>query len=186
MLRRVARPHDAVVGFVPGLAGMHDVDDYPDADTVPGLVVYRYDSPLFSPTPRTSAATRWRRWREYAASGPVYWLLLNMEANVEVDITAMYALDALRQELTDEGTCGADQGQARLVDAVGALRPGGVHRTRLHLPHPAGGGGRLPPLAGGTRVDRRRTVLSRPSAPPGRRSIRAGPPRAGAIGPERG
>jgi len=40
---------------------------------------------------------------EYAASGPVYWLLLNMEANVEVDITAMYALDALRQELTDEG-----------------------------------------------------------------------------------
>ena len=47
MLHRVARPHDAVQGFVPGLAGMHDIDDYPQATTVPGLLVYRYDSPLF-------------------------------------------------------------------------------------------------------------------------------------------
>jgi SulP family sulfate permease len=31
---------------VPGLAGMHDIDDYPDGTTVPGLVVYRYDAPL--------------------------------------------------------------------------------------------------------------------------------------------
>ena len=31
LLRRVARPHDAVEGYVPGLAGMHDVDDYPSA-----------------------------------------------------------------------------------------------------------------------------------------------------------
>ena len=47
LLRRVARPHDAVLGFVPGVAGMHDLDDYPDADPEPGLVVYRYDAPLF-------------------------------------------------------------------------------------------------------------------------------------------
>ena len=47
LLRRVARPHDAVEGTVPGLAGMHDVDDYPTAEEVPGLLVYRYDSPLF-------------------------------------------------------------------------------------------------------------------------------------------
>jgi hypothetical protein len=47
LLRRVARPHDAILGFVPGVAGMHDLDDYPDADPVPGLVVYRYDAPLF-------------------------------------------------------------------------------------------------------------------------------------------
>ena len=47
LLRRVARPHDAVLGIVPGLAGMHDVDDYPSAQVVPGLMIYRYDSPLF-------------------------------------------------------------------------------------------------------------------------------------------
>ena len=47
LLWRVGRPHDAIQGLVPGLAGMHDVDDYPQAETVPGLVVYRYDAPLF-------------------------------------------------------------------------------------------------------------------------------------------
>ena len=47
MLRRVARPHDADPGPVAGLAGMHDIDDYPQARLTPGLLVYRYDSPLF-------------------------------------------------------------------------------------------------------------------------------------------
>ena len=47
ILYRLARPHEGVLGRVPGLAGMHDVDDYPDAETLPGLVVYRYDAPLF-------------------------------------------------------------------------------------------------------------------------------------------
>jgi MFS superfamily sulfate permease-like transporter len=41
LLVRVARPHDAILGRVPGVPGMHDVDDYPDAQTIPGLVVYR-------------------------------------------------------------------------------------------------------------------------------------------------
>ena len=46
LLRRVAHAHDSVLGFVPGVAGMHDIDDYPEAKPVPGLVVYRYDAPL--------------------------------------------------------------------------------------------------------------------------------------------
>jgi SulP family sulfate permease len=48
LLRRLDRPHDGILGFVPGTAGMHDVDDYPEARQLPGLVVYRYDSPLFA------------------------------------------------------------------------------------------------------------------------------------------
>ena len=54
LLRRIARAHDAVLGFVPGGAGMHDVDDYPEAYLVPGLLVYRYDARCSSRTPRTS------------------------------------------------------------------------------------------------------------------------------------
>ncbi|MGW1289839.1 SulP family inorganic anion transporter [Streptomyces sp. NPDC002586] len=42
----VARLHDAVEGLVPGVAGAHDEDDYPPARTIPGLLVYRYDSAL--------------------------------------------------------------------------------------------------------------------------------------------
>jgi sulfate permease, SulP family len=47
LLARVARPHDAILGLVSGMAGMHDVDDYPQARIIPGLLVYRYDSQLF-------------------------------------------------------------------------------------------------------------------------------------------
>ncbi|TLS45348.1 sulfate permease [Streptomyces montanus] len=101
LLTRVARPHDAVEGLVPGVAGMHDVDDYPQARTIPGLLVYRYDSPLFF-----ANAEDFHR-RALAAvdeqQGPVRWFVLNTEANVEVDITALDAVDALRRELTDRG-----------------------------------------------------------------------------------
>jgi len=100
LLIRVARPHDAIQGQVPGLAGMHDVDDYPQARTIPGLVVYRYDAPLFF-----ANAEDFRR-RALAAAGQqplLRWFVLNVEANVEVDFTALEAVDAVREELTAAG-----------------------------------------------------------------------------------
>jgi high affinity sulfate transporter 1 len=101
LLSRVARPHDAVQGLVPGVPGMHDVDDYPQARTVPGLVVYRYDSPLFF---ANAEDFRSRALAAVAAErDPVRWFVLNTEANVEVDITALDAVEALRVELADRG-----------------------------------------------------------------------------------
>jgi high affinity sulfate transporter 1 len=101
LLSRVARPHDAVLGIVPGVAGMHDVDDYPEARTVPGLLIYRYDSPLFF-----ANAEDFRRSALGAVEDqpePVRWFVLSAEANVEVDITALDSMDSLRQELRDRG-----------------------------------------------------------------------------------
>ncbi|MFF0156179.1 SulP family inorganic anion transporter [Streptomyces sp. NPDC005263] len=101
LLTRVARPHDAVEGLVPGVAGMHDVDDYPRARTIPGLLVYRYDSPLFF-----ANAEDFRRRALSTVDEqdePVRWFVLNTEANVEVDITALDAVDELRRELTHRG-----------------------------------------------------------------------------------
>ena len=46
LFARVARPQAAVLGRAPGLAGLHNIEDYPDAKTIPGLVVFRYDAPL--------------------------------------------------------------------------------------------------------------------------------------------
>lgn len=100
LLIRVARPHDAVLGHVPGVAGMHDVDDYPDARTVPGLVVYRYDAPLFF---ANAEDFRRRALAAADAAAPVRWFVLNVEANVEVDFTALEAVDAVRTELAREG-----------------------------------------------------------------------------------
>jgi SulP family sulfate permease len=101
LLRRVARPHDAIEGLVPDMAGMHDVDDYPQARLVPGLLVYRYDSPLFF----ANAENFLSRARAAVTSSrvPVRWFLLNTEAISEVDISAVDALESLRRELTDQG-----------------------------------------------------------------------------------
>jgi sulfate permease, SulP family len=101
LLVRVARPHDAIQGLVPGLAGMHDVDDYPDAQLVPGLVVYRYDAPLCF----ANAEDFRRRALAAADQQPerVRWFVLNVEANVEVDFTALEAVDAVREELSERG-----------------------------------------------------------------------------------
>lgn len=101
LLRRIARPHDGVLGYVPGVAGMHDVDDYAAGRQVPGLVVYRYDSPLFFANAEDFKA------RALAAvdraPDPVEWFLLNAEANTEVDLTAVDALDELRRILDERG-----------------------------------------------------------------------------------
>ena len=101
LLRRVARAHDSVQGIVPGVAGMHDVDDYPEAAVIPGLVVYRYDAPLCF-----ANAEDFRRRAITAVDqspGPVRWFVLNAEANVEVDMTALDALERLRIECERRG-----------------------------------------------------------------------------------
>jgi high affinity sulfate transporter 1 len=100
LLVRTARPHDAIQGLVPGLAGMHDVEDYPGAQTIPGLVVYRYDAPLFF---ANAENFRQRALAAAERSGPVRWFVLNVEANVEVDFTALEALDAVREDINRRG-----------------------------------------------------------------------------------
>jgi SulP family sulfate permease len=101
LVHRVTRPHDGILGYVPGVAGMHDVDDYPQATPVPGLVVYRYDSPLFFAnaqdfTRRAVAAID-------SSPAPTHWFLLNAEANVTVDLTAADTLEQLRDEVGRRG-----------------------------------------------------------------------------------
>jgi MFS superfamily sulfate permease-like transporter len=101
LLRKLSRPHDGILGFVPGLAGMHDIDDYPNAVTVPGLVVYRFDAPLCF-----ANADQFRRRALAAvdsAPTPTRWLLLNTEAIVELDMTAVDAIQALCDELSQGG-----------------------------------------------------------------------------------
>jgi MFS superfamily sulfate permease-like transporter len=130
LLHRVARPHDGILGYVPGLAGMHDVDDYPGGRQIPGLVIYRYDSALFFANAedfkrRALAAVA-------AADPPAEWLLINAEANVQVDLTALDALDELRAELARRGIVTAlarvksevaqDLHRAGVLDRIGTDR----------------------------------------------------------------
>ncbi len=101
VLRRIVHPHDGVLGYVPGLAGMHDVDDYAVTRQLPGLCLYRYDAPLFF-----ANAEDFRRRALAAADGAgdgLFWFVLNAEAVVEFDLTGLDALLALRETLHVRG-----------------------------------------------------------------------------------
>ena len=136
LLVRVARPHDAIEGLVPGVAGMHNVGDYPLARTIPGLVVYRYDAPLCF----ANAEDFRRRALAAARQGPapLRWFVLNVEANVEVDFTALEALDTIREELTGEGAVFAlarvKQDLLARLQAFGLADKVGVDRLFPTLP----------------------------------------------------
>ena len=97
LFARVARPHDGVLGEVPNMPGFHDIDDWQDAKTIPGLVLYRYDAPLFF----ANAENFKNRALQAIASetAPVEWFVVNTEAIVEIDITAADILEELREEL---------------------------------------------------------------------------------------
>jgi len=101
LLRRIADPHDGVLGFVPGVAGMHDIDDYPTATTIPGLVVYRYDAPLFFANADDFAVKARTALAEETHA--VSWFILNAEAISEIDLTACDELERLRADLAEQG-----------------------------------------------------------------------------------
>jgi high affinity sulfate transporter 1 len=101
LFSRLARPHAAVMGEVPGVAGYHDVEDWDGGHTIPGLVLFRYDAPLCF-----ANAEDFRRRALAAVDGAspaADWLLLNAEAIVEIDSTAAEMLLALPQELAGRG-----------------------------------------------------------------------------------
>ncbi|MBL8927706.1 MAG: SulP family inorganic anion transporter, partial [Pseudonocardia sp.] len=107
MLFRLARPHEGVLGRVPGIPGMHDVDDYPDARTIPGCIFYRYDAPLFFANIgdlRERVHKLLDLENQAYPDSPVRWFVLNVEANTEIDITAADGLRELACELANSGT----------------------------------------------------------------------------------
>jgi SulP family sulfate permease len=130
LFRRIARAHDAVQGLVPGLAGTHDVDDYPDATTIPGLVVYRYDAPLCFANAEDFRTHVLAAVEDQALH--VEWVVLNMEANVEVDLTAVDMLEELREELAARETVMALARVKRdlAVEAFRVRRERARHRRR--------------------------------------------------------
>lgn len=101
LFARLMRPHDAVLGEVPNLAGLHDIEDWQGATTIPGLVLYRYDAPLCF-----ANAENFRK-RAIAAieaeKVPVEWFVLNAEAILDIDITAVDMLKELHRELIGRG-----------------------------------------------------------------------------------
>jgi high affinity sulfate transporter 1 len=100
-IRRAWWPHDAVLGRADGVKGYHDLTYYPEARQVPGLVLYRFDAPLFF---ANADVFRDRvRERIESAEGPVRWVIIAAEPITDVDTTAAAMLDTLQVELAAAG-----------------------------------------------------------------------------------
>jgi high affinity sulfate transporter 1 len=100
-IRRAWRPHHAVLGRADDVKGYHDVTRYPDARRVPGLVLFRWDAPLFFANAEEFAD----RLRQAIASSPtpVRWVIVTAEPVTDLDTTAADVLWELEAELAAEG-----------------------------------------------------------------------------------
>jgi len=96
------RPHSAVLGRVDGVEGYHDITRYPDATLIPGLLLFRWDAPLFFANAelfceRVQAAIA-------TAPGPVRCCVVAAEPVTSVDVTAADAVAELDDTLQAAGT----------------------------------------------------------------------------------
>ena len=95
------RPHSAVLGRAHGVKGYHDIARYPDARRIPGLVLFRWDAPLFF----ANAEFFKERVLDAVATSPtpVRWLVVAAEPVTSVDVTACDMVAELDQALQAQG-----------------------------------------------------------------------------------
>jgi high affinity sulfate transporter 1 len=100
VFRRAWWPYDTVLGRVAGLEGYHDIHTHPDASQLPGLVIYRFDAPLFF----ANAKTFRDEVRKLAAAEPKpRWIVIAAEPVTDVDTTASDVLGDLDEALNGQG-----------------------------------------------------------------------------------
>jgi high affinity sulfate transporter 1 len=101
LLARASRPHDALLGRIPGVDGFHDIQGHPDAETFPGLLIYRFDSSLvFFNSDYFKARVRIMAGQ---AKTKLRYFLLDAESMPLIDSTGAASLAEVRNELAEKG-----------------------------------------------------------------------------------
>ena len=95
------RPHSAVLGRAEGVKGYHDITRYPNARQIPGLILFRWDAPLFF----ANAEFFKERILDAVAKSPspVRWVVVAAEPVTSVDVTAADTLADVDKALLDVG-----------------------------------------------------------------------------------
>lgn len=95
------RPYSAVLGRAKGVQGYHDITRYPQANLIPGLVLFRWDAPLFF----ANAELFHDRVLDAVATSPtpVRWLVVAAEPVTSVDVTSADMLAELDETLNAAG-----------------------------------------------------------------------------------
>jgi MFS superfamily sulfate permease-like transporter len=100
VFRRAWWPYQTRLGKVDGLAGFHDTSTHPEAKQLDGLVLYRFDAPLFFANARTFR----QEIRRLAMATPQpRWILVAAEPITDIDTTAADVLETLVEELSGAG-----------------------------------------------------------------------------------
>jgi high affinity sulfate transporter 1 len=100
-VRHAWRPHDAVLGRVSGTKGYHDITRHPDARQIPGLLLFRWDAPLFFANADLFRERVARLVRD--APEPVRTVVVAAEPITAVDSTAAEMLEGLHADLAASG-----------------------------------------------------------------------------------
>ncbi len=95
------RPHYAVLGRADGVKGYHDITRYPNARRIPGLVIFRWDAPLFFANAEQFHNSVIAAVNE--SPTPVRWFVVSAEPVTSIDITSADMLAELDDELTKAG-----------------------------------------------------------------------------------
>ena len=95
------RPYSAVLGRVDGVKGYHDISRYPESRLIPGLVLFRWDAPLFF---ANAELFRDRVMIAVESSATqVNWLVVGAEPVTSIDVTSADTLEELDHSLTKAG-----------------------------------------------------------------------------------
>ncbi|MFN8104311.1 MAG: sulfate permease [Acidimicrobiia bacterium] len=97
--RRNWWPHGAVLGQVPELGGWHSVAEHPEAHQLDGVVVYRWEAPLFF----ANAGQFRDQVRKLVRDHEPRWIVLQCEAVTDIDVTAAEIVRDLDEELNAKG-----------------------------------------------------------------------------------
>ena len=95
---RAWRPYDAVLGRVRGVSGYHDIVRHPDAEQIDGLLLFRWDAPLFFANQESFRQHILHATRH--ANPPIHWVVIAAEPITDIDITAGQMLEQLEQHLS--------------------------------------------------------------------------------------
>jgi high affinity sulfate transporter 1 len=107
------RPHFAVLGRVDGIRGYHDIKRYPQARNVPGLLLFRWDAPLFFANAELFQHSVLQAIAE--APGPIRRVMVAAEPVTSIDVTSGDMLGELRHTL---GQAGIELHFAEMKDPV--------------------------------------------------------------------
>jgi SulP family sulfate permease len=99
--RRSSSPHTATLVQVPGTDTYRDVDHVKNGEPIPGLLLYRFDAPLFFANVSVMADELSRLVDE--ADPPYRWVLIDAESIHDIDTTAAQGLEELIEDLRADG-----------------------------------------------------------------------------------